>query len=83
MFLLGHSERRKVFGETATLIADKVAHVPRLGLTPIFCIGETLEERESQKIKQVLEAQIRTGLAKANSSQDLVVAYEPVWAIGT
>lgn len=83
LVLLGHSERRKVFGEPDTLIADKVAHVQSLGLTPIFCIGETLEERESQKIKQVLEAQIRTGLAKANSSQDLVVAYEPVWAIGT
>lgn len=83
LVLLGHSERRKVFGEQDALIADKVAHVQSLDLTPVFCIGETLEERESQKIKQVLENQIRVGLSKANSKKELVVAYEPVWAIGT
>ncbi len=81
--LIGHSERRKIFGEVDQLIADKVAHVQSLDLTPLFCIGETLEERESNKVKQVLETQIRIGLSKANSSKSLIVAYEPVWAIGT
>lgn len=83
MVLVGHSERRKIFLETDAMIADKVAHVQSLGLVPMFCIGETLEEREANQVKQVLETQIKVGISKANSSLPLIVAYEPVWAIGT
>ncbi len=83
MILVGHSERRKIFGESDSMIADKVAHVQSLGLTPMFCIGETLQEREANKVTQVLETQIKAGLSKADSGKPLIVAYEPVWAIGT
>jgi len=83
LVLVGHSERRKIFGESDVLIAEKVAHVQGLGLTPVFCIGETLEERESQQIRSVLEKQMHVGLSKADANKPLVIAYEPVWAIGT
>ena len=81
--LIGHSERRKIFGEDDTQIAEKVAFVQGLGLTPMLCIGETLEEREATHTFRVLETQLMLGLAKADKSKPLVVAYEPVWAIGT
>lgn len=81
--LVGHSERRKIFGETDALIAEKVAHLQSLGLTPMLCIGETLEEREGKHTFRVLETQLLLGLAKADKSKPLVIAYEPVWAIGT
>lgn len=81
--LIGHSERRKIFGETDALIAEKVAFVQGLGLTPMLCIGETLEEREATHTFRVLETQLHLGLAKADKNKPLVVAYEPVWAIGT
>lgn len=81
--LIGHSERRKVFGETDAVIADKVAFVQGLGLTPMLCIGETLEEREASHTFRVLETQLLLGLGKADKAKPLVVAYEPVWAIGT
>lgn len=81
--LIGHSERRKVFGEGDSLIADKVATVQALGLTPMLCIGETLEERESTHTFRVLETQLMLGLAKADKAKPVVIAYEPVWAIGT
>lgn len=81
--LIGHSERRKVFGETDGQIAEKVAFVQGLGLTPMLCIGETLEEREATHAFRVLETQLLMGLAKVDKSKPLVVAYEPVWAIGT
>ena len=83
MVLVGHSERRKIFTESDSLIADKIAHVQSLGLTPMFCIGETLQEREANKVSQVLETQIKVGLSKADSGKPVIVAYEPVWAIGT
>ncbi|UOF02794.1 triose-phosphate isomerase [Bdellovibrio reynosensis] len=81
--LIGHSERRKIFGENDTLIADKVAYVQSLGLTPMLCIGETLQEREDLKTYKVLDEQLHYGLAKADKTKPLVIAYEPVWAIGT
>lgn len=81
--LIGHSERRSLFGETDTQVADKVAFVQGLGLTPMLCIGETLQEREGKKTFRVLETQLQLGLQKADKSKPLVVAYEPVWAIGT
>lgn len=81
--LIGHSERRKIFGETDAVIAEKVAFTQSLGLTPMLCIGETLEEREASHTFRVLETQLHLGLAKADKSKPVVIAYEPVWAIGT
>lgn len=81
--LIGHSERRSLFGETDNLIAEKVAFVQGLGLTPMLCIGETLQQREDKKTFRVLESQLQLGLQKADKSKSLVIAYEPVWAIGT
>ncbi|MEK2644624.1 triose-phosphate isomerase [Bdellovibrio sp. BCCA] len=81
--LIGHSERRKIFGETDALIAEKVAFTQGLGLTPMLCIGETLEEREASHTFRVLETQLHLGLAKADKTKPVVIAYEPVWAIGT
>ncbi|MEG3638872.1 triose-phosphate isomerase [Magnetococcus sp. PR-3] len=85
--ILGHSERRTLFGETDALVAEKVASAYRDGLTPILCVGETLEEREAEQTMQVLQKQILACLpslpAEQEQQQQLVVAYEPVWAIGT
>ncbi len=83
--ILGHSERRTIFGETDKLINAKMKKAIASNLTPIFCIGETLEERESGEMKNVIEKQVREGL-DGISETDLsgtIVAYEPVWAIGT
>lgn len=83
--ILGHSERRSLYGETDQIINEKFKAARRAGLRPIFCIGETLEERESGKLESVLRTQVEGGLADV-SEKDLlesVVAYEPVWAIGT
>ena len=81
--LIGHSERRQIFGETDAAIADKVALTQSLGLTPLLCIGETLAERESTHTYRILETQLELGLAKADKTKPVVIAYEPVWAIGT
>lgn len=81
--LIGHSERRSLFGESDSLIAQKLEFVQSLHLVPMLCIGETLHERESNKTKAVLEAQLHGALSKASKEAPLVVAYEPVWAIGT
>jgi len=83
--ILGHSERRTIFGETDKLINTKIKKAIASNLIPIFCIGETLEERESGEMKNVIENQVRNGL-EGISESDLsgaIVAYEPVWAIGT
>ena len=85
MTLIGHSERRKLFGETDEFVNKKLGAALKAGLTPVVCIGETLDERETQKTWRVLETQIAGGLkgfAPADLSK-VVVAYEPVWAIGT
>ncbi len=83
--ILGHSERRHIFGETDAVIRQKVAAVRRHGLRPILCVGETLDERVAGDTMVVLERQLREGLKgfSAADLEGLVVAYEPVWAIGT
>jgi triosephosphate isomerase len=85
MTLIGHSERRKLNGETDELVNKKLGAALKAGLTPVVCIGETLDERETQRTWRVLETQIAGGLkgfAPADLSK-VVIAYEPVWAIGT
>jgi triosephosphate isomerase (TIM) len=81
--LIGHSERRTLFAENDELLAKKLKFVHSLDLMPLLCIGETLEERESGQTNEVLQRQLRVALAAADKTKDLVVAYEPVWAIGT
>jgi len=83
--IIGHSERRRLFGETDATVARKVAAAIEAGLTPIVCVGETLEERERDETLAVLDRQVRNGLDQLTAEQiaELVVAYEPVWAIGT
>jgi triosephosphate isomerase len=79
--IVGHSERRTLFGETDDTALRRAVHAQAAGLTVIFCIGETLDEREANATFEVLERQT-AGFAELDASQ-LVVAYEPVWAIGT
>ncbi len=83
--ILGHSERRTIFGETDELINSKIKKAIEYSLIPIFCIGETLEERESGEMKNVIERQVKEGLKDVSADQlsEMIVAYEPVWAIGT
>jgi triosephosphate isomerase (TIM) len=83
--IVGHSERRRLFGETDTIVNRKVAAAIGAGLTSIVCIGEALEERERDETFAVLDRQIKDGLDGFSAEQvsELVVAYEPVWAIGT
>jgi len=83
--ILGHSERRTLFGETNSDINKKLKKAISEGLIPIFCIGETLEERESGKMKKVIKKQIKKGLKEISPEnfEGTIVAYEPVWAIGT
>lgn len=83
--ILGHSERRQYYGETAETLRDKVALALENGLTPIFCIGEVLEEREAGKHFDVVKAQIEDGLFNLSAEDfgKIILAYEPVWAIGT
>ncbi|MDB4908458.1 MAG: Triosephosphate isomerase, bacterial/eukaryotic [Gemmatimonadetes bacterium] len=83
--LVGHSERRHVFGETDEATARKCALASAQGLVPILCVGETLEQREAGETEQVSLRQLRAGLASLSREQVLscAIAYEPVWAIGT
>ena len=81
--LIGHSERRQVFGESNESLAEKVSYTQALGMVPMLCVGETLEERENNMTMDVLKRQLSEGLKKADVVKPLVVAYEPVWAIGT
>ena len=83
--ILGHSERRHIFGETDVWINKKIHAVLNAELVPIFCIGETLDDRKSNQTTQVLENQINLGLQGMDSIDPLkmIIAYEPVWAIGT
>jgi triosephosphate isomerase len=83
--IVGHSERRRLFGETDATVNRKMMAAFLASLTPIVCIGETLEEREREETLAVLDRQIRDGLDRLTAEQvaQLVVAYEPVWAIGT
>jgi len=81
--ILGHSERRNVFGENDELIAEKIAFALQSGLGVIACIGEKLEEREAGQTEAVVYRQMAAIAAKVKSWDKVVVAYEPVWAIGT
>ena len=81
--ILGHSERRHVFNETDDWINRKVKSVINGGLNPILCIGETLAQRNSNETKDVLYGQLRNGLKDVEILEKVVIAYEPVWAIGT
>src|SRR6266487_2020518 len=83
--IVGHSERRWVFGETDAAVAKKVRAVFGAGMIPILCVGERIEERDAGRTEEVVAAQVRAavqGLAPSDASR-LVIAYEPVWAIGT
>ncbi|CAI8049245.1 Triosephosphate isomerase [Geodia barretti] len=83
--LLGHSERRQMFGETDEMVGRKVAAAVAHGLRPIVCVGETLEQREAGNATEIVRWQVTSALAEidAGSANELVIAYEPVWAIGT
>ena len=83
--IVGHSERRRLFGETDVAVNRKLIAALAADLTPIFCVGETLEEREASATFAVLDRQLKDGLEGITPEQvgDLVIAYEPVWAIGT
>ncbi|VDL63636.1 unnamed protein product [Nippostrongylus brasiliensis] len=81
--ILGHSERRHIFGETDALIAEKTVHALENHINVIFCIGEKLEEREGGKTKEVNFRQMQALVDKKVDWTNIVIAYEPVWAIGT
>ena len=81
--IIGPSERRQYFGETDVTVNKKIKAALAAGLTAIFCIGETLDERESGRTFEVLGTQIKGGLAGIDSLEKVIIAYEPVWAIGT
>lgn len=81
--VIGHSERRQYFGETDETVNKRTLTALSKGLIPIVCIGETLEERESGKTEEVLKRQILNGFKGVEDLTKLVVAYEPIWAIGT
>ena len=83
--LVGHSERREYFGEDNALLATKVSRLLALGIKPVYCLGEKLEQREAGNTLEVIQTQMKEGvfgLAESEFAQ-LVIAYEPVWAIGT
>lgn len=83
--IIGHSERRQFFGETDATVNKKIAAAISANLTVLFCIGETLQERETDQTFQVLKRQVTEGLKNLSGDQlkKVIVAYEPVWAIGT
>ncbi len=81
--IIGHSERRQYFGETDDLVERKVAAAWREELRPILCVGETLSEREKGETLPVIERQVRSALWEQEKMEELVIAYEPIWAIGT
>jgi triosephosphate isomerase len=83
--IVGHSERRTLYGETDNIVAEKFVAAQRVDLTPIVCIGESLEEREQGITEQVVKRQLNAVLQRAGVSalNKAVIAYEPIWAIGT
>lgn len=83
--IIGHSERRTLFGETDAVINGKIKIALSSGLKPIFCVGETIDEREENRTFQVIERQVKEGLnnVSIDGIRRAIVAYEPVWAIGT
>jgi triosephosphate isomerase len=83
--IIGHSERRQYFGETSKTCAQKIRTCLREGVVAIYCVGETLQERESNQTLAIVGDQLRQGLADVTgaNTENLIIAYEPVWAIGT
>ena len=81
--ILGHSERRHIFGESDSLVGQKVAAALNHGLKPILCVGENADQRQGGRAESVVTTQLRTGLHNVGFDEGIVVAYEPVWAIGT
>lgn len=83
--IIGHSERRQYFAETNETVNKKVLKALEVEITPIMCCGETLEEREAGKMEEVIKTQIVAGLKDVTAANipDMVIAYEPIWAIGT
>jgi triosephosphate isomerase len=81
--ILGHSERRQYFAETDELINKKVKKALESGLKPILCVGESLEDNETGRTEQKITRQVNAGLAGISPTSQLVIAYEPIWAIGT
>ena len=80
---LGHSERRADHDETSEIVASQAAAALRAGITPIICVGETAAERDSGKALEVVTGMLRESLPEGASAESVVIAYEPVWAIGT
>ncbi|MBU0482994.1 MAG: triose-phosphate isomerase [Proteobacteria bacterium] len=85
MAIVGHSERRHLFGENDAMINKRISGAMEHGIIPVFCIGETLAEREADNTMKILEDQVRHGLKDISITDagSIVIAYEPVWAIGT
>jgi triosephosphate isomerase len=81
--IVGHSERRQYFGETDEIVNRKVKAALKFNLKPIMCVGETLAENEAKKTEEVVTRQVKKGLAGVDKADGLVIAYEPIWAIGT
>jgi triosephosphate isomerase (TIM) len=83
--IVGHSERRELYGETDETVNKKLHAILKNGMTPILCVGETLDEREAGSTEEKVSGQVRAGLDKVKPEQvaELVIAYEPIWAIGT
>ena len=81
--IVGHSERRKYFNETNSAVSEKIKRLQEFDITPILCIGETLEQYEKKETKQVLAKQLAGSLKSVDKFKQIIIAYEPVWAIGT
>ncbi len=81
--IIGHSERRQYFNETGEMVNKKIVAALKVGLKPILCIGEKLEENEAGRTEEVVTEQLRSSLANIDYLNGLVIAYEPIWAIGT
>lgn len=81
--IIGHSERRQLFFETDSLINNKLCKAVNTGLIPILCVGENQEENEAEKTREVIERQVHSGLFDIQRDAKIVIAYEPIWAIGT
>ncbi len=83
LVILGHSERRAFYGETDALAADKARAALRVGLEPIICVGETLDERKAERTLEIVSRQVRGSVPQELRGRSFALAYEPVWAIGT
>ena len=81
--IIGHSERRQFFGETDLTVSMKLHKAVKTGLTPIICLGESLQERESNQTERIITTQFANGFKDFDDFEKVVIAYEPVWAIGT